>query len=73
MEWALEADERVVSSHFLRLEVARVLRRESIDVQLGQDFADTLTLLRVDDALLKEAVAIKPPIRSRYAIHLASA
>lgn len=76
VEWyeqALEASQRVVSSSLIGLEVARVLRRESIDVELGQEFADELTLLRVDDSLLKEAAGIEPHVRSLDAVHLASA
>lgn len=69
----LEAGQRVVSSSLIGLEVARVLRRESIDVSLGQGFVDELVLLRVDDALLREAAEIKPHVRSLDAIHLASA
>ena len=72
-EQAVDAGQRVVSSHLIALEVARVLRRESLDVKLGQGFVDELILLRVDDALLGEAAAIKPHVKSLDAIHLASA
>lgn len=76
IEWyeqTVEGSQRVVSSRLIGLEIARVLRRGSIDVTLGQEFVDELTLLRVDDALLREAPDIAPPLRSLNAIHLASA
>lgn len=76
IEWyeqAVEAGQRVVSSSLIGLEIGRVLRRESIDPELGKKFVDELALLRVDDSLLEEAAEIVPHVRSLDAVHLVSA
>ncbi|MCL2788167.1 MAG: type II toxin-antitoxin system VapC family toxin [Micrococcales bacterium] len=62
-----------VSSRVLELEMVRVLRREALDPRLATDFTSELTLLRLDDALVREAGAIRPHIKSLDALHLASA
>lgn len=62
-----------VSSRLLELEMARVYRRESLDLGEVADFIAELTLLRLDDALVEEAAAIRPHVRSLDALHLASA
>lgn len=76
MDWfdrVTEEHDQVVSSALLGLEVARVLRRESVDTELGRAFVESLTLLRVDDSLLREAADIRPHIKTLDAMHLASA
>ncbi|MFT4202060.1 type II toxin-antitoxin system VapC family toxin [Gordonia sp. (in: high G+C Gram-positive bacteria)] len=67
-----EAGDDLVSSQLLVLEIVRALRRESLDVALGHEFVDELTLLGVDNALIGEAAAIRPHVRSLDALHLAS-
>lgn len=76
IEWyerTLDAGQDVVSSRLISLEVARVLRRESIPVDLGDAFTSELVLLCVDDALMEEAAAIETHVKSLDALHLASA
>lgn len=67
------AGDAFVSSRLLDLEMSRVLRRESLDPALATDFLAEFTLLRIDDALITEASAIRPHIKSLDALHLASA
>ena len=62
-----------VSSSILVLEMTRVLRRESLNPDIVDEFVSQLTLLKVDDALIAEASAIRPHIKSLDALHLASA
>ncbi len=63
-----------MSSRILRTEITRVLRREGglpvVDRDHVLDFVDTIPL---DHAVLQEAEAIIPHVRTLDAIHLASA
>lgn len=75
-EWFDErafAGDAFASSRLLELELTRVFRRESLDVVEVADFVAELTLLTVDDALVAEAAAIVPHLRSLDALHLAAA
>ncbi|MFT4050917.1 MAG: type II toxin-antitoxin system VapC family toxin [Microbacterium sp.] len=69
----IEAGDTFVSSRLLELETVRVLRRESIDTALAEEFVAELALLSVDDRLITEAAAIRPHVKSLDALHLASA
>ncbi|MFT4217468.1 MAG: type II toxin-antitoxin system VapC family toxin [Micropruina sp.] len=62
-----------VTSRLTALESLRVLRREGLDLGLADDILDLATLLAVDDALLAEAGAIQPHVKTLDALHLASA
>lgn len=66
-------DQTLTSSRLLELEMVRALRRESLDPAWADEFLKDFTLTRVDNALLQEAAAIRPHVRSLDAIHLASA
>jgi predicted nucleic acid-binding protein len=66
-------DERVVSSRILRTEITRVLRRESLPVADRDQILDYVDTIPLDHAVLQEAEAIIPHIRTLDAIHLASA
>jgi uncharacterized protein len=66
-------DDRVVSSRILRTEVTRVLRRESLPVAPRDQVLDYIDTIPLDHAVLQEAEAIIPHIRTLDAIHLASA
>lgn len=68
-----ERGDSFVSSRLLELEMIRILRRESLDIDLVAEFLAELTLLRMDDALITEAAAIRPHLKSLDALHLASA
>ncbi|MFT4294360.1 MAG: type II toxin-antitoxin system VapC family toxin [Micropruina sp.] len=62
-----------VTSRLTALESLRVLRREGLDLGLADEVLDLTTLLAVDDALLAEAGAIQPHVKTLDALHLASA
>lgn len=66
-------DDRVVSSRILRTEITRVLRRESLPVAARDQVLDYIDTIPLDHAVLQEAEAIIPHIRTLDAIHLASA
>ena len=65
--------EPVISSRLLRTELTRVLRREGLPVSRRDDVLDHLSTVPLDHAVLQEAEAIVPRIRTLDAIHLASA
>lgn len=67
------ANDRFVSSALLELEMIRVFRREDLDTSPVEDFVGGLDVLAVDGALLREAVAILPHVKTLDAIHLATA
>jgi len=69
----LHEGDRLATSRLAVLETVRVLRRESLDTGLGNDFFGQMTLLSVDDALLEDAGEIGPHVKSLDALHLASA
>ncbi|OMC31807.1 PIN domain-containing protein [Mycobacterium sp. GA-1841] len=62
----------VISSRLLRTELTRVLRREGLPVQRRDALLDYVGMLPISDALLAEAEAIVPHIKTLDAIHLAS-
>ncbi|WP_230865568.1 type II toxin-antitoxin system VapC family toxin [Mycobacterium canetti] len=66
-------DDRVVSSRILRTEITRVLRRESLPVAVRDQVLDYVDTIPLDHAVLQEAEAIIPHVRTLDAIHLASA
>nr|WP_281276178.1 type II toxin-antitoxin system VapC family toxin [Flexivirga caeni] len=69
-----EAPEHLgVSSRLLRTEVTRVLRRVRQPPALRDEVLDYLALLPLDHAVLLEAEAIVPHIKTLDAIHLGSA
>lgn len=65
-------DASVISSRLLRTELTRVLRREGLAVQRRDALLDYIGLFPVSDALLAEAEAVVPHIKTLDAIHLAS-
>lgn len=67
------ASDAFVSSRLLHLEMTRVLRREQLDASDVDEFVKQLTLLDVDNSLLKEAAAIEPHVKALDSLHLASA
>lgn len=66
------AGTQVVSSRLLRTELTRVLRREGLAVHRRDALLDHIGMLPVSDALLAEAEAIVPHVKTLDAIHLAS-
>lgn len=66
-------DDRIVSSRILRTEITRVLRRESLPVAGRDQILDFVDTIPLDHAVLQEAEAILPHVRTLDAIHLASA
>jgi uncharacterized protein len=65
--------ERVVFSRVLRTEITRVLRREGLPVADRDRVLDYVDTAALDHAVLQEAEAIIPHVRTLDAIHLASA
>ncbi|MBX7432562.1 type II toxin-antitoxin system VapC family toxin [Mycobacterium sp. Y57] len=65
--------ERVVSSRILRTEITRVLRSEGLPVADRDQILDYVDTIALDHAVLQEAEAIIPHVRTLDAIHLASA
>ncbi|MFT4164731.1 MAG: type II toxin-antitoxin system VapC family toxin [Microlunatus sp.] len=63
----------ILSSRLLRTELTRALRREGLPVRHRAEILDHLDTVGVDHAVLHEAEAIIPHIRTLDAIHLASA
>jgi predicted nucleic acid-binding protein len=66
-----EADE-LFSSALIELEIARVLRRESLDLTDGRAVLDRLNLISVDGFTLRAAAAIEPHVKTLDSIHLAT-
>jgi uncharacterized protein len=64
---------RIVSSRILRTEITRVLRREGLPVADRDQILNYIDTIPLDHAVLQEAEAIVPHVRSLDAIHLASA
>lgn len=64
--------DEVFSSVLLQLEVTRVLRREQLDVARGRLVLDRVSLVSIDDGIIRFAAAIEPHVKSLDAIHLAT-
>ncbi len=67
-----QAGDDVFSSMLLHLELARVLRREGLDVSMARPLLDRVNLVSIDDGVLRFAAAIEAHIKSLDAIHLAT-
>lgn len=67
-----QAGDDVFSSMLLHLELARVLRREGLDVSMARPVLDRVNLVSIDDGVLRFAAAIEAHIKSLDAIHLAT-
>lgn len=71
-EGAAESHE-LVSSRLIRTELTRLARRELVPFAVRDEVLDFIGLLPVDHAVLLEAEAIVPHVRTLDAIHLGSA
>ncbi|MDR1798854.1 MAG: PIN domain-containing protein [Bifidobacteriaceae bacterium] len=67
------ADDLVVASRLLRLELVRLARREQLDLADVDAATDRIALLSIDDTTLRLAETIERHVRSLDAIHLATA
>lgn len=67
------ADDRVVSSRLLRTEMTRALRRLGHPIDRRGAVVDHVGTIALDHAVLQEAEAIVPHVRTLDALHLASA
>jgi len=67
-----QAGDDVFSSMLMHLELARVLRREGLDVSMARPVLDRVNLVSIDDGVLRFAAAIEAHIKSLDAIHLAT-
>jgi len=72
LDAAVAAGDEVFSSTLLSLELARVLRREGLDVAIAKPLLDRIHLVSIDDGVLRFAAAIEDHIKSLDAIHLAT-
>lgn len=72
LDTAQRDGDELFSSTLLHVEMARVLRRDGLDVALCQPVLDRVGLVSIDDAVIRSAVAIEPHARSLDAIHLAT-
>ncbi len=62
----------IIASRLLKTEITRVLRREQLPVSRRDALLDYVQLIPISDAVLAEAEAIVPHVKSLDAIHLAS-
>lgn len=67
-----DPDRSLVASRLLKTEITRVLRRERIAVTVRDELLDHVAVIPISDAILAEAEAIVPHVKSLDAIHLAS-
>ncbi len=67
-----DPDQGIVASRLLKTEITRVLRREGLPVSRRDQLLDYVQLIPISDAVLAQAEAIVPHIKSLDAIHLAS-
>ena len=74
VEWfdSLAASDEVFSSTLIELELARVLRREQLDLAIGRVVLDRLNLVSLGDSTLRSAATIEPHVKTLDAIHLAT-
>ncbi len=64
--------DQMVASTLLELEAIRLLRRERLDLDLAVPFLACISLVSINDGILRAAAAIEPHVRSLDAIHLAT-
>ena len=69
---AADPDVELLASRLLRTEVTRVLRREGLPVSRRDEVVDYVGTIPISDAILAEAEAIVPHVKTLDAIHLAS-
>ncbi|MFT3886627.1 MAG: PIN domain-containing protein [Arachnia sp.] len=67
-----DEDAQVIASRVLRAELTRVLRREELPVSRRDEVLDYVGTIPISDAILAEAEAILPHVKTLDAIHLAS-
>ena len=70
---AADPDVELLASRLLRTEVTRVLRREGLPVSRRDEVVDYVGTIPISDAILAEAEAIVPHVKTLDAIHLATA
>lgn len=71
-ESAVEAHD-LISSRLLKTEMTRLVRREGMAITERDEVLDFIAMVPVDHAILTEAEAIVPHVRTLDAIHLATA
>lgn len=68
-----DPNQPIVSSRILRTEMTRALRRTGQPVERRSELLDFVGTLPVDHALLQEAEALVPHVKTLDAMHLAAA
>lgn len=66
-------DDRIISSRLLRTEMTRALRRLGHGIDRRNAVVDHVGTIALEHAVLQEAEAIVPHVRTLDALHLASA
>ncbi|MBG6084438.1 PIN domain-containing protein [Zhihengliuella flava] len=72
MKSNLTRGDEFASSSLLKLEAARVLRRENLALQSADHVLRNASFFGIDDGVLRFAAAIEPHVKSLDAIHLAT-
>lgn len=72
LEARLMDDDEILSSVLLELELVRTLRRERLAPARAQMVTRRISLVSIDDGVLRVAAAIEPHVKSLDAIHLAT-
>lgn len=64
--------DRIVSSTLLALELARVLRRESLDPAWARSLTERIDQISLNDGIVRFASSLEPPLKSLDALHVAT-
>jgi predicted nucleic acid-binding protein len=64
---------QLVSSRLLRLEVARLVRRQGLDTALVEEALGQINLVDIDNPTLAQAESVQHHVKSLDAIHLGTA
>jgi predicted nucleic acid-binding protein len=73
IDWARAQGAGLVSSRLLRLELARLIRRERLDMSLLEEVVARIDLVAVSRRTLGFAETIRPHVKALDALHLATA
>ena len=66
------AEQDIISSTLLRLEITRLLRRESLDPAVAEPYLQRIAMVSINDQLLRLAGTFVPHVKTLDSIHLAT-
>ena len=74
LKWFTSASvqDTIISSTLLRLEISRLLRRESLDPSLADPHMERIALVSINDQILRFAGTFVPHINTLHSIHVAT-